>query len=197
MKQHLFIQVIIISFFWISNSHANTLYKGKALSTFYGFSNVHDFTGQVQANDFKVYQSSDYLNFQVEFVVEKMDTKNSKRNRQMFKMFDHKLFPKFIGKFEKVPLSKVLSQTSFEHQFSINIKDKSYPAIATFKNSKQHENTIEFDLEVNLLLREIGLKAPVMMFGMIKVRDTVKTKTHFTLIKSKFSILKEKIKNQK
>ncbi|PCJ18224.1 MAG: hypothetical protein COB02_11590 [Candidatus Cloacimonadota bacterium] len=174
--------------------NATKLYRGKASNTFFGYSNVHNFTGKVNSTPFKVNLEGGLLDFSVSFPIIEMDTDNSKRNRQMQGMFAQKKFPKVITKFTKVSLKKLLSTKEFTQNFIINIRAKDFPATATFKNIIESKKKLEFDVECTLLLRKIGLRPPSMMFGMVKVKNRVDTKTHFEFKKSALAIIKEKLK---
>lgn len=193
MKLYKILMIASLVQLFLLHPQAKNTYNGKAFNTFYGYSNVHDFVGTVDSTPFRVNLDKDMLDFEVFFPVIKMDTKKDKRNRQMFGMFDQKQFANIITKFSKLSLKKLLEFKDFEHDIIINIKSKDYPAKVLFKNITNQNHTLEFDVECTLQLNEIGLRAPSMMFGMVKVKNKVVTKTHFELKKSSLAIIKEQL----
>ena len=172
--------LIVLLFFGVSlSAEEKAAYQGTAQVTFFATSTFHDFSGTGSTKPFDVYPSTEKngYDWRTELVIEQLDTQKPKLNKAMYRMFDTKAFPLIIGSFKEIAFSD--AQISFD----LTIRNTTKKMLAHMRRVEVHENSITFELEFDVSLKDFDLKPPTFL-GFIKVGDLVKVNNHFTINKT-------------
>ena len=149
------------------------VWQGKADIEFQGTSTLHDFSGTVRARPFTLVgtleESSATLGGTATVAVAEMDTRHAKRDENIRKMFAADRFPLMTGAVDPI---RVEPATRPQLPLRLTVRDRTQTVPATLTRWQLEAGTLQFDLELVLSLRALGLSPPVLM-GFIRVGDAV------------------------
>ena len=162
-------------------------YQGNCSVVFQGSSTLHDFYGKGSCQPFSVSENAGGMVIpELNVAVAGMDTDNSKRDKQMRKMFNTETYPLIKGSIGPVSLTdirKALNENddnAAEVVFQLKIRDIEKPVTASLQNIVETEAKITADLAFTLSLADYQLKPPSVFF-IIRVGDSVNVTTSFSL----------------
>ncbi|HPG00564.1 MAG TPA: YceI family protein [Kiritimatiellia bacterium] len=157
-------------------------WRGEADIEFSGTSTLHDFEGNVKADPFIANVSIDgktaTLGGTVVVAVVQMNTGHSKRDANMRKMFDSLHFPRIVGVVDPVQIDTGAARLRVP--MKLTIRDQTQTVSAKIKGWKTDGNSVQFELEMTLSLKESGLVPPTIL-GIIRVGDAVPVRAHVVL----------------
>ncbi len=176
---------------------ASVPYSLGVKADFQGYSNLHDFQGSVDSSEQNLIAEDGKLpSFEVHVPVKEMQTGNSGRDRNMYSMFQSQDFPEIVASFTSLDLEKLKDASESGIDFDLKIRGVTHAIHAEVLEWKEAKEEISFDLNFEVSLKEMELKAPTAMFGMVRVKDTVNLTTHFLLKTSRLEQLKMKLNQQ-
>jgi len=167
---------------------ATSNYRGSCTITFQAQKTIiKDFSGIAVCEPFEVTATDDMFRISVIAVdVATMDTDNSKRDRDMRKMFEHETFPHITGATEAFASDSLstpeghLFKMPEELTFALTIRDVTQTITATVTEPRIDASSIEATLVFDLSLSSFELDPPSFM-RIVKVQDTVKVRATMSL----------------
>jgi len=173
---------------------AGDKYVGHCDVVFEGDSTLHGFTGNITNVPLTVICETNsagepFLNTRIEIGPKQLTTHHTKRDANMYKMFQSDRFPKLIAVVTNAPLAAAKFSPS-----STSTTGGTLPVQLTFCGITREVQAVianpqliaegwEFELETDVSLKAFKLKPPSVLLGAISVRDTVKVKAHVKLQK--------------
>ncbi|NCD22658.1 MAG: YceI family protein [Spartobacteria bacterium] len=149
------------------------VWQGKADIEFQGTSTLHDFSGTVRTRPFTLVgtldESAATLGGTATVAVAEMDTRHAKRDENMRKMFAADRFPLLAGVLNPIRFEPAARP---ELPLHLTIRDQTQTVPATLTRWQRESETLQFDLNMVLSPRALGLSPPVLM-GFIRVGDAV------------------------
>jgi hypothetical protein len=167
--------------------------KGNCEIRILGTSTLHDFTGAVQCQPFPVrlVRGSDGRTMipavGISVLVDEMDTRNKSRDKQMREMFQSGKFPRIQAFLADLDPDKIRQEMSKGQngkgtvELSLKIRDVERRIRATVGNLRETPGRVSFDSEFQLSLKDYDLKPPTVLFGAIRVGDSIKVNATFRL----------------
>lgn len=142
---------------------------------FSGSSTLHDFEGRASSQPFVASFTEDRETGQLNVVakaslsVKDMGTENSKRDKNMFKMFDLEHFKLITGELTEtaIPL-----EGSTHATLRLKIRNVERDVDATISDVRRDGNNISCKMQFAISLKVFDLKGPSVM-GLIRVDDSV------------------------
>jgi len=180
--------------FTVPAAAESSTWEGACEVRFAGKATLHDFTGTVTAEPFtaKITHPDDpsRANASARVVVEvdKMDTDNKKRDREMRKTLEAKRFPEIVVTAdvtmedlqprqgangpEPSVIPCTLTLMGKDHRFTASVSDWSRTA-----------DTVRFSVSFPLSLEDLGIEPPTAMGGLVRVKDRIQVSARITLEK--------------
>ena len=162
-------------------------YQGNCSVVFQGSSTLHDFNGTGSCQPFSISENAGIMTIsELNVAISGLDTDNSRRDKQMRKMFDAVTYPLVKGSIGSVDLADIRKSlhenkdSTTEAVFQLKIRDIEKTVTAVLQNIVETEAKITADLVFTLSLADYQLKPPTVFF-IIRVGDSVKVTTSFTL----------------
>lgn len=172
-------------------------YSLVVVADFQGYSNLHNFKGSVESLENNLVAEEGKLPaFEVHVPVAKMKTGNSDRDGNMYSMFQLPQFPEIVAGFSPLDLNQLIENKEPTVQFDLMIRNEKQRINAKVAGLQKTDEEIHFDLQFNVSLKQMKLKAPSAMLGMVRVKDEVTLTTHFHLKTSRLDQLKLKLNQQ-
>lgn len=177
---------------------AGQKWQGQAIMEFSGKSTLHDFAGHAMCEPFAWEIVTDpnshepVINAQMDLHVQKMDTDNKKRDKNMRSMFEADKFSTIHGQVTGVRLAtfKPLAVESKSNRsvriipgslpIELQIRDTRRKVLADVSQLHTGSKDITFAIEFDVSLKEFNLEAPTVM-KVIRVGDTVRLRGIVTL----------------
>ena len=141
-----------------------------------GTSTLHDFTGNVRCQPFKIVVEDGgggnpvIAGADVAVPVGEIDTGNKTRDKQMRQMFQSDRFPNIRGIFKNI------DPKSFRLEFNLRIRDTERMIRTVVSNYQEQAGRVSFDAEFPVSLKDYRLVPPTVAFGLIRVDDKVTVK---------------------
>lgn len=180
--------VIMILMAPLAATAATPTYRGRCAISFHVQKTIiKDFSGTVACEPFEITITDNMVKIPVISVqVTAMDTGNSSRDKDMYRMFEHENFPLITGDTEAFAADEFLTsedeiaRTPEEISFALTIRDITQKVTARVTESQINSSSISTTLVFDLSLSSFELNPPSFM-GIIKVKDTVKVKVTMSL----------------
>ena len=161
------------------------IWTGTAEISFAGTSTLHDFSGQAPVSPFPVSVVHEghfaTLGGTVVVAVARMDTRDAKRDENLRRMFAAERYPLVVGTVPPIRIDWASPPASIPIQLAI--RDRTRTISATLSNWETADGRYQFELTLNLSLRDFELKPPVLL-GLIRVGDAVVVHVRATLARS-------------
>ena len=163
--------------------------KGSCDIRFRGTSTLHDFTGNVRCQPFRVgvENAADGKTVipgaKVAVLVGEMDTGNKTRDRQMREMFQGDKFPDIRVVFGNIVPENIRQELRRGPEgrapldFILKIRDFERPVHAVASNLREAEGRVSFDVEYPVSLKDYRLVPPKAFFGLVRVDDKIMVTT--------------------
>jgi hypothetical protein len=169
-------------------------YTGRCDVVFEGDSTLHRFTGDITNVPLTVICETNrsgeaLLSARVEMAPRQLTTHHAKRDANMYKMFQPDRFPKLIALVTNAPLAAARLSPSDALSLPgtlpvhLTICGISKAASATTLHPMRLAEGLEFELEMDLSLKDFNLQPPSALLGAVSVRDRVKVRAHIKLQK--------------
>jgi len=173
-------------------------WQGKAQVRFLGTSTLHGFSGTLPCESFKCHFLADpntgkaVVRGEVDALVQKMDTKNKKRDKNMRKMFDAKNFPRIHVAVRNASVdasrptlkqpdpTKPVEEIPGYLPLTLTIRDKQKRLMGRVRQLKVDPKKTTFTVDFDVSLKAFGLKRPNVL-GLIRVGDRVRMQVDVTL----------------
>ncbi len=164
-------------------------WNGSCDIRFQGTSTLHDFTGNVRCQPFRVgiEDVADGKTIvpgaEVAVSAGEMDTGEKSRDRQMREMFQSDKFPRIRGIFGKIDpeyfrqAGRRGPEGGVQFDFTLRIRDVERPVHAVVSNFRETGGGVSFDVEYPVSLKDYQLVPPKAFFGLVRVGDKVVVKT--------------------
>ncbi len=164
-------------------------WKGGCDIRFRGTSTLHDFTGNVRCQPFRVgveevtEGKAIIPGAEVAVLAGEMETGNKSRDRQMLEMFQSDKFPRIRGIFGKIDPEYIRQERrrgpeeGVQFDFTLRIRDIERPVHAVVSNFRETDGGVSFDVEYPVSLKDYQLVPPKAFFGLVRVDDKVVVKT--------------------
>lgn len=164
-------------------------WNGSCETRFRGSSNLHDFTGNVRCQPFRVgvekaaEGKTIIPGAEVAVLADEMDTGEKSRDRQMREMFQSDKFPRIRGIFGKIDPEYIRQERrrgpggGVQFDFTLRIRDIERPVHAVVSNFREADGGVSFDVEYPVSLKDYQLVPPKAFFGLVRVDDKVMVKT--------------------
>ncbi len=150
------------------------------LHDFYGTAIPEPFTATISGAD-----GNQRFDMIIRVTIDKMDSRNTKRDKDMREMFNAPKHPVITGTFSGIDWDEVVKGSAngpVELPFTLTISGREQPKVASVTNlHTDTDGSISFDLSFDVSLKAHGLKRPSMM-GMIRVGDRVQVTATARLI---------------
>ncbi len=177
---------------------ADQKWNGQAVMEFSGKSTLHDFSGHAPCEPFVWEIVTDpnshelIINSEIDVQVQKMDTDNKKRDKNMRSMFEADKFTTIHGQVAGVRLAAfkpVAVESKSNHSIRIvpgslpielQIRDTKRKVLADVSQFRASSKDITFAIDFDVSLKEFNLEAPTVM-KIIRVGDTVRLRGIVTL----------------
>lgn len=164
-------------------------WHGRCDVHFRGTSSLHDFTGSVPCQPFRVgvEDGTDgrtiISGVDVSVLTGEMKTGNSGRDRQMRDMFQSDRFPAIRGVFGRIDPEALRQELRGRAdgkaplEFVLRIRDVERPVHGVLSNLRETGRALAFDVDYDVSLSDYRLVAPKAFFGLVTVGDKVAVKT--------------------
>ncbi len=164
-------------------------WRGRCDVHFHGTSSLHDFTGSVPCQPFRVGLDDGgggktvIRGADVSVLTVEMNTGNKRRDGQMREMFQSDRFPAIRGSFGKIDPDTLRQELRRRPDgkapldFVLRIRDVERPVHGVLSNLRETGRALAFDVDYDVSLSDFRLVAPKAFFGMVKVGDKVAVKT--------------------
>ncbi len=151
-------------------------WKGSCDIRVLGSSTLHDFTGDVRCQPFRIDVDDAgggkpaIAGADVAVLVDEIDTGNKTRDRQMRTMFQSDLFPEIRGIFGNIDpkISRL--------EFKLRIRGAERTIRTVVSGYQEQAGRVSFDAEFPVSLKDYRLVPPTVAFGLIRVDDKVTVK---------------------
>lgn len=151
-------------------------WKGSCDISVLGTSTLHDFTGNVRCQPFKIVVEDGgggnpvIAGADVVVLVDEIDTGNKSRDKQMRKMFQGDRFPRIRGIFRNIDTRSV------RLVFNLRVRETERTIRADVSNYQEQAGRVSFDAAFPVSLKDYLLVPPTVAFGLIRVDDKVTVK---------------------
>lgn len=194
----IYLSVSLPSVSWALEPPIGETWQGKAQVLFFGKSTLHDFSGTLPCEDFNCQFLADpntgkaVVQGDVDALVQKMDTKNKKRDKNMRKMFDAKKFPRIHVAVRNASVdasrptlkrpapTKPIEEIPGSLPLTLTIRDKQILVMGRVRQLKVDPKKTTFTVDFEISLKAFGLKRPNVL-GLIRVGDRVRMQVDVTL----------------
>jgi len=168
-------------------------WKGSCDILFQGTSTLHDFSGNVRCQPFRIGVGDPgkgkriIRSAAVSVLADEMDTGNKSRDRKMREMFQSDKFPRIEGVFGGIDPESIRQELRRSPEgkaplsFTLKIRDIERPVHAVAGNFRESGEGVSFDVEYSLSLKDYRLVPPSPFFGIVRVDDKVSVKTSIRL----------------
>ena len=158
------------------------VWRGQAEIEFQATSTLHNFSGTAQTNPFACRVDRDgtvtVLACTAHVAVAGMDTRHTKRDINMRRMFAADRHPAVIGVMDPIRVDP--DDLSLPVPIHLTIREQTFTVPATLSDWQQTGTDLRFDLSLTLSLRLSGLVPPVIL-GFIRVGDAVQVRIRVKL----------------
>lgn len=148
---------------------------------------IKDFTGTAVCEPFEISIADNMVRVPVIAVrVAAMDTGNRNRDKEMYSMFEHEIFPLITGNTgtfaadEFLTSEHEIASTPEEISFALTIRDITKEVTARVTEPQIDSSTLSATLDFDVSLSSFELSPPSFL-GIIKVQDAVKIKVTMSL----------------
>lgn len=196
LKLHFFSLIAASAMLWAFPGAvaATDKYGGHSDIVFDGDSTLDAFSGEITNVPVKVTCDIDtngvaWLNTRIEIGPRQLTTHNTKRDANMYRMFQPEQFPRLLIVVSNAPLASAQLTSAGPHSGCGRLPMQVIMCGVTNEVCGKTSNPVsiaegwEFDLETDLSLKSFKLKPPTLLLGAIAVRDTVKVKAHIKVQK--------------
>ena len=111
----------------------------------------------------------------VEFPVEGLKSGNSLQDQQMYKLVDSKRFPKVTADLKDLQAGTAAGSFTASGDVGLAGRGRRYSGELTFVEA---DGTVTIDGDLNVDIRDFGLKPPTLLGGIIKVEPVVAVHLH-------------------